>query len=303
METVKGIVFDIEKFAVVDGPGIRTTVFLKGCPLRCIWCHNPESQEKEPETLYAANLCVRCGTCVRACPEKALTVSAEGVRIDRTRCTGRLSCAAACPTGAMKMSGREMSAKDVFEEAAKNKDFYRNSGGGVTVSGGEPLMQWPFVKELFRLCRDAGIHTALDTCGQAPAKALREVLKYTDLVMYDVKEMDPARHKAFTGVSNRTILNNLRMVAESGVSYFVRIPLIPGRNATRENIAATGDFLKTIPAPEHIELLPYHNMGRTKHLWVKGSYGLDGLEQPSGDEVEALAAILRSRGFEVQTGG
>ena len=301
--SITGIVFDLEKFAVVDGPGIRTAVFLKGCPLKCIWCHNPESQESKPQTLYSPNLCIRCGSCIRACSEDALSMGADGIEVERSRCRHELLCAKACMTGAMKQSGKVMTAEAVYEEAVKNKNFYRNSNGGVTLSGGEPLMQWEFVKEIFRLCRADGIHTALDTCGYADASHLQEVLTYTDLVMYDLKTMDSSLHKKFTGVPNDKILENLKLVAKSGVPYIVRIPLIPRHNATMENITATGEFLKGLQKPTHIEILPYHNMAKTKYDWIKGQYELNELEYLTEEEIDPFATLLKQMGFPVQIGG
>ncbi|MBU9742946.1 glycyl-radical enzyme activating protein [Lachnospiraceae bacterium ASD3451] len=301
--SITGIVFDLEKFAVVDGPGVRTAIFLKGCPLQCIWCHNPESQEPKPQSLYSPNLCIRCGACIRACGRDALSMGTEGIVKDSGRCRHELLCAEACPAGAMKRSGKTMTAEAVYREAAKNKNFYRNSNGGVTASGGEPLMQWKFVKEIFRLCRTDGIQTALDTCGFAKTSHLREVLAYTDLVMYDLKAMDSSLHKKFTGVPNEKILENLKVVAESGVPYLIRIPLIPHYNATLANITATGEFLRGLRKPVHIELLPYHNMAKAKYDWIKGFYELNDLECLTDEEISQFGTLLEHMGFPVQIGG
>lgn len=305
---LEGLIFDIEKFAVHDGPGIRTAVFVKGCPLRCVWCHNPESQSPKPELAFLARLCLDgCDDCIQACPHDALVASrdagARAVAIVRERCDLCRDCVKACPSGAMTVVGEWMTVEEVFARVRRNQSFYRHSGGGVTVTGGEPLTQWRFVRALLVRCREHGISTALDTCGHGAWEHLGAMLEFTDLLLYDLKAMDSAQHERFSGVPNRVILENLCRACDLGVRTAVRIPLIPGYNASEENVRAIGEFVRRLRTVAQIELLPYHRLGETKYRWLERGYGLAGLKAPSDTEVDGLRRLLEGMGHRVQIGG
>ncbi len=255
----KGTIFDIKRYAVHDGPGIRTTVFFKGCPLRCSWCHNPEGITPFPEIMVFAGHCLKgCRDCVAVCPRKALGKHGAAVALDRARCDGCGACARACPSEALQVTGRSVSVAEVMEELAKDIPFYRQSGGGATFSGGEPMLQSRFLGELLEQCRKQGIHAAVDTSGCAPFAEYAKVLPLADLVLYDMKLMDDERHRRFTGVSNRLILDNLVRISRSGRPLSVRIPIVPGVNDTDRDLEQTADFCAGLPQRHPVHLLPYH---------------------------------------------
>ena len=257
------LIADIKRMTLHDGPGIRTTVFVKGCPLHCLWCHNPESISAKPQMLYHEKLCIKCGNCDSACSTGAVK---KGI-IDRTLCVGCGRCAENCFRGALVLSGKTMTAQEVFESVLRDKCYY-GTEGGVTVSGGEPLLYPDFTAELFAALRKEQIHTALDTCGEVPFERFETVLPYTDLVLYDLKGMDPARHKANTGKENTRILENLRELGHRNIPVEIRIPLIPGHNDFPEELRAMADFLKNIPSLVKIKLLAFHDMARNKYKEV-----------------------------------
>lgn len=254
------LIADIKRMTLHDGPGIRSTVFVKGCPLRCLWCHNPESISAKPQMLYHENLCLHCGNCDSACSIGAVK---SGV-IDRALCTNCGACAENCFREALTLSGKNMTAREVFESVMRDKCYY-GSDGGVTVSGGEPLLYPDFTAELFTLLRAEHIHTALDTCGEIPFERFETVLPYTDLVLFDLKGMDPVRHKVNTGKSNERILKNLQELGRRNIPVEIRIPLIPGHNDSPEELQTMADFLKTIPSLVKVKLLAFHNMARNKY--------------------------------------
>ncbi len=298
-----GVVFDIKRFAIHDGPGIRTTVFLKGCPLTCACCHNPESQAPGAEVILRPGRCLRCGACLPECPTGAATLGPGGPVVDPARCLRCGDCAEACPAGARERIGRVMTAEAVVAEIARDEPFFAESGGGATFSGGEPLQQPDFLAGLLRLCREAGIHTALDTCGHAPWETVARVLPWTDLVLYDLKHPDDAAHRAFTGVSNATILANLRRLAASGPPVVVRVPVVPGFNdddATARALAALLAELETRPP---VELLPYHQLGADKYARLGREAPLPDTPPPNRARLAAFAGALRGRGLTVTTGG
>lgn len=296
-----GLVFNIMRFSLHDGPGIRTTVFLKGCPLRCWWCHNPESQSPEPQLVYFDETCLRCGDCVRACPNGALRLDQQVIR-DLELCQRCGECVDACAIGARQMAGRWMSVPDVLAEVLKDQAFYDESKGGITVSGGEPLMQAPFLEALLAACRARRIGTVLDTCGFAETGEIRRISQFTDLFLYDLKLMDPEKHRRFTGVRNDLILQNLKMLAEGGSAVIVRVPIIPGVNDDRDNIEAISSFLSHLEF-RRIDLLPYQKIGTAKYHRLQLSYRMEGVVPPTVEHMETIASRLREDGFRVRIGG
>lgn len=260
-----GIIFDLKRYALHDGPGIRTTVFMKGCPLACRWCHNPEGMSPEPLRAYRKDRCIRCGECVRNCPARALRLEEKGVFPSGATCRGCFTCADVCPAEAVERIGRTVGARELFEEIRRDLPFYDTSEGGVTFSGGEPLMQPDFLTRLLELCGRAGIHRAVDTSGHAPEATLMGIARQTDLFLYDLKLMDARRHETFTGVSNRLILSNLERLTRAGKRLIVRIPLIPGVNDDDENLDRTGSHLSRLGGVERVDLLPYHGFQKNKY--------------------------------------
>jgi len=289
---MEGLVYNIQRFSIQDGPGIRTTVFLKGCPLDCWWCHNPESQDAAPQVMVAQDRCIRCGECRKACP--------QGLAGECGRC-GR--CADACPTGARRMVGRRMTVEQVLEEIGQDRVFYDESAGGVTVSGGEPLAQCEFVIELLRGCRREGIHTALDTCGFAPQARLLEAACLADLVLYDVKLVDEARHIRYTGVSNRAILENLQALAAVHGNIWVRVPIIPGLTDDAANLDAVRELVGRLRVVRKVCLLPYHATGEGKFRQLGRPYRVGAVRAPSSQVVEAIARRFRELGLDAKVGG
>lgn len=296
-----GLVFNIMRFSIHDGPGIRTTVFLKGCPLRCGWCHNPEGQSPRPEVIYFEERCIRCGDCVRACPEEALRLDGR-VITDPALCQRRGECVEACSAGARELAGRWMSLPEVVAEVAKDEVFFEESGGGVTISGGEPLMQAAFVEQLLEACHARGIHAVLDTCGFADPSVVRRISEWVDLFLYDLKLMDCEKHQRFTGVKNDLILANLKTLAEIGSNVIVRIPIIPGVNDEDTDIAAVSAFLTGVGL-RRIDLLPYHRIGSDKYNRLHLRYQGKDMAPPTAEHMQTIAARLSRDGFSVRIGG
>lgn len=299
-QEVRGWIFNVQRFCGDDGPGIRTSVFFKGCPLRCTWCHNPESQLPKAQFSYDQERCLACNSCFEACPEQA--ISPEALFPKESICTLCGSCTDACPTGARQMLGQSLTVDDVLAEAMRDREFYEESGGGVTFTGGEPLSQAPFLIACLSACREMGLHTAIDTSGHGHWKDLEAAANLSDLVLYDVKGIDEERHKAMTGVSNRRILRNLYRLSATDASVWIRIPLIPGYNDDQKSLTALGCVLNDLPRRFPVWLLPYHELGRHKRNLI-GSDEAPRFETPSREHVAECADVLRAYGLDVLTKG
>ena len=301
---ISGFIFDIQHYSIHDGPGIRTTVFLSGCPLRCLWCQNPESHAMAPQLLFRSEKCTGCGLCISVCPEKAVALAEDGIRTDRYRCSGCGACVSVCTAGARSISGREVSALEVFEDVASDKVFYEGSGGGVTLSGGETLLQPEFSRALLRLCRENGISTAVETCGAAPWDRVKELLSETDLVLYDLKHMNPQEHTSGTGVSNKIILDNLRKIhGELGLSVQIRIPVIPGYNDSEENLRSTAVFVaEQLDRNTPVCLLPYHRMGTGKWVQLEKTEPAFTAETPGEEQMRSYQKIFEYYGLTATVG-
>jgi len=286
-----GVVLNIQRYSLQDGPGIRTTVFLKGCPLDCWWCHNPESLSPGPEVLVVESRCIRCGQCREAC--------ATDLAGPCTRCG---ACLEACPTGARHMAGRIMGPQEVLAEVLKDRLFYDDSGGGVTFSGGEPLMQSGFLRSLLRACRQDGLHTAIDTCGYVPQEELLETARWADLVLYDLKMMDSERHRRYTGVPNDRILDNLAALGREHGQIWIRVPVIPGVNDRDVELESMAHFAAGVPGVRRVCLLPYHELGLHKRSRLGQPYRLKGITTPDPRQLEETARPFRQAGLEVVIG-
>lgn len=290
-----GYMFNLQRFSIHDGPGIRTTVFLKGCPLRCGWCSNPESIRPLPEIITRDLKCIGCGKCLQTCHQGAIELLEEGKRAIRwERCDQCLLCAEACPSGAIDVMGKWVNVSEVLEEVLRDSRFYRRNGGGLTVSGGEPLFQWEFARDLLAEARRQGLHTTLDTSGYADGEALDEVLEHADLVLYDLKQMDDEQHRLATGVSNRRILENFEKAAKRS-RIWVRCPVIPGFNDSEEHFEAMARFVRGMgDAVERVSLLPYHRFGELKYAAGGKLYPFEGRPMLSDERLEELKGLLES---------
>ena len=291
---MNGFVFEVKRFAVHDGPGLRTTLFLKGCPLRCPWCQNPEGLHLEPRLWYKEADCLRCGNCVAACQERALALD-ERVHIDQAACVLCKRCLDACPTEALLLDGREVSADEAEETLLQDAVFYAE-GGGITLSGGEVMAQWPFALELLRRMRARGVDTAIETCLLVKQDVLSRFLELVDHFIVDIKYFDGAEHRRVLGESNELILANYRYLVEKGADVLVRTPLIPGYTATEANIRAIARFVRLTDANARYELLNFNPLCRSKYAALEEDYPVSG--QPfSAGEMEAFYAILREEGI------
>ena len=298
----QGIVFNIMRFALHDGPGIRTTVFLKGCPLDCWWCHNPEGAKLRPEPAYFEERCRNCGECIGICPEGAISDSSDTKRTDLELCTRCGTCVENCAASAREICGRVVSVSEVVSEIERDQVFFDDSAGGVTLSGGEPLMQSRFVAALLAACRERRIHTTLETCGYIDRQTFLAIAPEANLVLFDLKLLDPKRHRRYTGAPNRRILANLEALAAAGRPPVVRIPVIPGVNDSADDARAFAGYLGRI-RPPRIDLLPYHRIGGDKFRRMGLPCRLENTLEPTPAQVEGFAAPLRQAGLIVRIGG
>jgi pyruvate formate lyase activating enzyme len=294
----RATVFDIERFALHDGPGIRTTVFLKGCPMRCLWCHNPESMSPQFDLSFAPERCIGCGLCLEACARGVHRVAGGQHTLARERCQVCGECADRCEAGALELVGRPMAVDEVVVEVLRDVPFYRRSGGGVTLSGGEPLAHYDFTLSLLSRVRSLGVHTALDTSGYCPWECLAEIEPHVDLFLYDLKHIDRCRHLALTGVSNELILDNLQRLDDVAGEIWVRIPLIPGQNDEEAAYHAFGRFLSGLERVGRVEILRCHRLAESKYERIGHAYRLQGLDPPDGALAESRREILLDYGLQ-----
>ncbi len=300
----KGIIFDIKRYAIHDGPGIRTTIFLKGCPLRCQWCQNPEGQETNPEIILHSSKCAKeCNECVSVCPQDAVSKNGNSIEIDKAKCDLCAKCEDVCVYEALEVVGREVTVQEVLAEIEKDRIFFDESGGGITFSGGEPLMQIDFLETLLKEIKKKNIHVTLDTSGYVSFEDLERVSRKVDLFLYDIKIMDKEKHEKYTGVSNKLILENLRKLSEIGKPVAVRIPLLSGINDDDQNIQMLAEYLHSLKNIKQISLLAYHRGGCEKYKRLRKEKLAKTFNSPSDERIEEIKKILTGSGFSVKKGG
>ncbi len=291
-----GRLFSLQRFSTDDGPGIRSTAFFKGCPLQCPWCHNPEGLNRDADLMWYDVRCIGARRCLEVCPEGALELTAHGLQVDRHRCTACGKCPDACPSGALELVGRDWDAVALAAELARDSAFYSASSGGITLSGGEPLLQYRFLLDLLPLCREAGLHVALDTCAAVPGDWLEQVLPWIDMVLLDLKLIDSQRHHAATGLGNELVLANARRLAARQTRLWVRTPVIPGWTDDEANLRGLAGFIADeLPHVERWDLLAYTNLGRPKYHRLDREYALESAPLYERREMERIASIAAER--------
>ena len=298
------LIFDIKRYAINDGPGIRITIFLKGCPLSCKWCHNPESQSAIAQKLYTEKNCIGAQECIAVCPEDALTLTPKGIVTDYNACTLCGKCAEVCPTKAMEMSGKMYDVDELINIIEKERIHIDHSGGGVTFSGGEPLMHSEFLLEMLIACGKKNLHRTVDTCGFTDTKVLLEVAKHTELFLYDIKHMDSMVHKKWTGVNNQLILENLKLLAKTGVEINIRVPLIKNVNSDKKSVSDIAEFVSKLPGKKpYVNILPYHNIAANKYNKLGLEYRESDMAEPSEEDQDRAISIFEKFGFRAEIGG
>lgn len=298
------LIFDIKRYAINDGPGIRVVIFFKGCNLRCVWCHNPESISSKPEKMFAPSKCIKCSTCVVNCPEQAITLTENDISTNPELCTVCGKCAEVCPIKAIEISGKHMSVKEMIDIIEKERIFFDQSGGGVTFSGGEPLIHTEMLIELLDECKKRGIHTAVDTAGNVNTNTLLEVAKRTDLFLYDLKMMDSEFHKKWINAENEKILHNLKVLAETGAKINIRIPVIGGVNDTIENMEQTAKFISELAGEKKtVNLLPYHKIAQSKYLKLGKPTDFEEFLEPEKKHIALFVQKFNEYGIQAIVGG
>lgn len=299
---MKGTIINIQKYSIHDGPGIRTTVFFKGCPLNCWWCHNPESQHLEPEVMYWEEKCTACGNCIKHCPKGALSIVDGKLKYNSESCELCSECSKYCINEARVIKGKYISVDELFKEIMKDQIFYDESNGGVTFSGGEPLIQADFLREVMKKCKRMDIHTTIDTCGYVSWDKFEKIVDYTDLFLYDLKHMNSDKHKIYTSVPNELILDNLKKLSDLGKNIYIRMPIIPGVNDDIEDLKKAAELLKNLNIIQ-VNLLPYHKMGMDKYKRLNMDLKLQEIQEPSHAKMNELSEIFKNVGLKVKIGG
>jgi len=299
---MRGIVFDIQRYSLHDGPGLRTNVFLKGCSLDCAWCSNPEAKNPAPQTAFFAERCFLCGDCLEVCPNNAIEIQKGRLAWDAAKCEASGKCVQVCPSQAFRTIGKEMSAAEVIAAAVRDAAFYAGRGG-LTLTGGEPTFQPAFTQAILKLARAEGLHTAIETCGACTWTTLEELLPDLDLVLFDLKHMDADVHRKFTGGDNVSSLDNLRRTAKWGIEVAVRVPLVPGFNTSPDNLDATAAYIDSLAGKPAVHLLPYHTLGKAKYRALGMDYAMKDAPPMDMKTAEEMTAPFRARGLEVIVGG
>lgn len=298
----QGVIFDIQRFSVHDGPGIRTIVFFKGCPLRCRWCSNPESQHKEPQIMFVDQNCIGCKHCTEACPTGALSFT-PSFHVDDNKCHLCGKCVDVCYPEALNFSGHQQSVEEVLAELKKDQIHYKRSGGGITLSGGEPLAQPEFAVDLLKACKARGWHTAVETTAFTSREVLEKVLPWLDLVLLDIKHVDDHKHQEFVGRSNESILQNAKFIGQFGVPIIIRVPVIPTFNSEVHEIESIASFAQCIKGVKELHLLPYHRLGENKYSYLNYDYRMQGIEPPTKETMNALKKAVEAKGLVCKIGG
>jgi pyruvate formate lyase activating enzyme len=293
-----GMIFDLKRYSINDGPGIRTSVFMKGCPLNCWWCHNPEGQSRKQQLIFRSNRCKKSRACLETCPLGAISWN-DGPVIDWKTCDHCGNCAQVCLAGALEIVGHQIDMDQLMAEILRDILFYDQSGGGVTFTGGEPLLQMDFLREALLRCKEQNIHATVDTSGYTSWANLKTLLGLVDLFLYDLKHMDAEKHKRFTGVSNLKILNNLQDLSREGATIIVRIPILPGINDDEHNLAQSAAFLASLPHLEGVELIPYHEIGVAKYQALGMQFNLADTVPPTEPRINALEDQFSQYGLKV----